>query len=238
MSTHALEPRIGFATRLPEAARQQVPWIVGGFIGGFVVPFLLADRLNTPTDLYYGIYGGLVLGFLAAWGRATHLSWHQAIRRHWRLALLLAAVCGVLLVFIVLGQDATNRPAGATLVGAVLWRGVWYGAIDGLLLSSFPILATFAAFKGSSLDRRGRSGKVAIGAVGLVASLLMTAVYHIGYSDFRSGKVRSPIAGDVIWSTPTLLTLNPIGAPIAHAVMHSTAVLHSYHTDLFLPPHR
>ena len=28
------------------------------------------------------------------------------------------------------------------------------------------------------------------------------------------------------------------GAPFAHAVMHSTAVLHSYHTDLFLPPHR
>jgi hypothetical protein len=36
---------------------------------------------------------------------------------------------------------------------------------------------------------------------------------------------------------PTLLTLNPIGAPIAHATMHVTAVLHSYHTDLFLPPH-
>jgi hypothetical protein len=238
MSTQALEPRVGLAGRLPEAARQQLPWIFGGLIGGLLVPFLLADRLNTPTDLYYGIYGVLVLAFLAAWSRATHLSWHEAIRRRWRLALLLAAVCGALLAFIVLGQDATSRPAGAALVGAVLWRGVWYGAIDGLLLSSFPILATFAAFKGSGLDRRGRSGKVAIGAVALTASLLMTAVYHVGYSDFRSGKVRSPIAGDVVWSTPTLLTLNPIGAPIAHAVMHSTAVLHSYHTDLFLPPHR
>ncbi len=65
----------------------------------------------------------------------------------------------------------------------------------------------------------------------------MTAVYHLGYSDFRSAKVRSPIAGDVAWSMPTLLTLNPIGAPIAHATMHVTAVLHSYNTDLFLPPH-
>jgi hypothetical protein len=238
MSTHALDHRVGSSARLPEAARTQLPWIVSGFIGGFLVPFLLADSLNTPTDLYYGIYGVLVLGFLAAWSRATHLRWHEAIRRHWRLTLLLAAVCGALLALVVLGQDATSRPAGGALVGAVLWRGVWYGAIDGLLLSSFPILATFAAFKGSSLDRRGRSGKVAIGAAALVASLLMTAVYHIGYSDFRSGQVRSPIAGDVIWSTPTLLTLNPIGAPIAHAVMHSSAVLHSYHTDLFLPPHR
>jgi hypothetical protein len=238
MSTHALEPHVGLSTRVPEAARQQLPWIISGFIGGFLVPFLLADRLNTPTDLYYGIYGVLVLGFLTAWGRATRCSWRAAIRRRWRLALLLATVCGAILAFIVLGQDATGRPAGAALVGAVLWRGVWYGAIDGLLLSSFPILATFAAFKGSRLARGGRSGKVAIGAVALIVSMLMTAVYHVGYSDFRSGKVRSPLAGDVVWSAPTLLTLNPIGAPIAHAVMHTTAVLHSYHTDLFLPPHR
>jgi hypothetical protein len=77
-----------------------------------------------------------------------------------------------------------------------------------------------------------------IGAVALVASLSMTAVYHAGYSDFRSEKVRKPIAGDVVWSVPTLVTLNPIGAPIAHAGLHVSAVLHSYETETFLPPHR
>jgi hypothetical protein len=46
-----------------------------------------------------------------------------------------------------------------------------------------------------------------------------------------------PVAADVLWSTPTLLTLNPIGAPIAHVGPHVTAVLRSYETDLFLPPH-
>jgi hypothetical protein len=65
----------------------------------------------------------------------------------------------------------------------------------------------------------------------------MTATYHLGYSDFRSAKLRQPVAGDVAWSAPTLLTLNPIGAPIAHAGLHMSAVLHSYETDLFLPPH-
>ena len=29
-----------------------------------------------------------------------------------------------------------------------------------------------------------------------------------------------PVAADVVWSVPTLVTLNPIGAPIAHAGMH------------------
>lgn len=238
MNAHALEARVSFSTRPRSAARKQLPWILGGFAGGFLVPFVLADRLRTPVDLYYGIYAVLVVGFLTLWIRASGLPWIDAVRRRRRLTLLLGAACAVLLAFIVLGQDATGRPGGVALVGAVIWRGILYGAIDGLLLSSFPILATFAAFEGSKLDRRGRRGKLAIGAVALVASLLMTAVYHVGYSDFRSDKVRSPLVGDVVWSVPTLVTLNPIGAPFAHAVMHSTAVLHSYHTDLFLPPHR
>lgn len=66
---------------------------------------------------------------------------------------------------------------------------------------------------------------------------IRVAAYHLGYSDFRSSQLRSPVVGDVAWSIPTLVTLNPIGAPIAHAGLHTSAVLHSYETDLFLPPH-
>jgi hypothetical protein len=64
-----------------------------------------------------------------------------------------------------------------------------------------------------------------------------TAVYHAGYSEFRSGKIGTPIRGTAFWSTPTLLTLNPLGAPIAHIAMHVSAVTHDYRTDTFLPPH-
>jgi hypothetical protein len=67
--------------------------------------------------------------------------------------------------------------------------------------------------------------------------MLMTTAYHLGYSDFRSPKIARPVAGDVVWSVPTLVTLNPIGARIAHAGMHTAAVLHSPQTDTFLPPH-
>jgi hypothetical protein len=111
-----------------------------------------------------------------------------------------------------------------------------YGAVDGLLLSAFPILVVFAAFAGSRLRAR-RGGLVAVGALAMAASLLMTATYHLGYSDFRSSKLRKTLTGDLVWSVPTLATLNPIGAPIAHAGLHVTAVIHSYDTDLFLPPH-
>jgi|SRR5215212_5223525 len=54
---------------------------------------------------------------------------------------------------------------------------------------------------------------------------------------FRSSKLRKPVTGDLVWSAPTLATLNPIGAPIAHAGLHVAAVTPSYNTDQFLPPH-
>ncbi len=237
MSTHAIESRLGVPARLTPAARRQLPWIAGGLIGGFLVPFVFADQLNLQKDVYYGLYGAFVLAFFVAWARATAQPLREMLRRRWRLTAVLGLLCGAILVLIVFGQDATTRPSGVELVGALLWRGVFYGAIDGLLLSSFPILAVFAAFEETRLNSR-RRGKAVIGALALVASLMMTATYHLGYSDFRSPKLRSPVAGSVVWSAPTLLTLNPLGAPIAHAALHTSAVAHSYKTELFLPPHR
>jgi hypothetical protein len=94
----------------------------------------------------------------------------------------------------------------------------------------------FAAFAGRPLLHRLR-GKLAVGALGLGMSLAFTAVYHLGYPEFRGDMLKKPLAGDVVWSAPTLLTLNPLGAPIAHAGLHVSAVLHSYDTGTFLPPH-
>jgi hypothetical protein len=111
-----------------------------------------------------------------------------------------------------------------------------YGAADGLLLSAFPILVVFAAFENSRLRRRV-DGLVAVGAIAMAASLTMTAVYHAGYSDFRGSKLSKPVTGDLVWSVPTLATLNPVGAPLAHVGVHVGAVVHNYETDLFLPPH-
>ena len=141
---------------------------------------------------------------------------------------LLGLAAGAVLAAMVLRtEDATARPDGLELAGAVAWRGILYGVTDGLLLSVFPILVVFAAFAGTRLNNR-LAGKVVIGIVALAASLAMTAVYHSGYSDFRSDKMTKPLRGDVIWSAPTLLTSNPIGAPIAHVGLHTSAVLHSY----------
>jgi len=237
MSTHLIGRGEGVRAHLPAEARLQLVWLAGGLALGFLVPFVFAGLLDLPKDVYYGVYAVAVSAFFVVWARTTGLALGAMFRRRWVLALVLGLVAAGVLVLVVLRGDGTPRPEGLELAAAVLWRGVVYGATDGLLLSAFPILAVFAIFAGTKARERP-TGRIAIGLAALVASMAMTAVYHVGYSDFRSEKVRQPVAGDVLWSVPTLVTLNPIGAPVAHVGLHVSAVLHSYETDLYLPPHR
>lgn len=222
--------------RAAASLRRHVIWLAGAYVLSFAVPFVLADQLELQRDVYYGIYAALVAALCAAWIRDTGQSLAEMVRRRWRLAVALGGVAAIVSVAIVLGtEDPTPRPGGVELAGALLWRGLVYGAADGVLLTAFPIMVVLAA--AASTPRERRPGRVAVGAVALAASLLMTATYHLGYRDFRSDKVRRPVAGDLVWSAPVLATLNPVGAPIAHVGLHVAAVAHSYDTDLFLPPH-
>jgi hypothetical protein len=243
MTLQATKPRVPAPVRLtaptarrPPARRRHWLWLLAGFPFAFAVPFVLADTLNLNRDLFYGIYALAVAGFVAAWARHTGLT-RRDLTRHWRWGVGLGLLAAAVMALTVLRtEDATDHPGGIELLAAVLWRGVLYGAKDGVLLSVFPILAVFGAFAGARLRERV-VGKIAIGTIAMLASIGITAVYHLGYSDFRSEKLRKPIVGDVIWSAPTLATLSPLGAPIAHIGLHVSAVVHSYDTDTFLPPH-
>jgi hypothetical protein len=218
--------------------RRQGAWLAAGLVVGFAVPFVFADLLRLPRDLYYGVHAAAVAGFFLLWARATGQRLDLMVRRRWRLAVVLGLIVAVVLALVVVRTEPRSvGPEGLALVGAVLWRGVVYGAADGLLLSAFPILAVFAAAEDSRL-RRHRPGRIGVGALALLASLLMTVVYHLGYPDVRSAKLAKPVVGDLVWSVPTLVTLNPVGAPLAHAGLHVAAVLHSPDTPTFLPPHR
>lgn len=236
MSTHTAGSHAQLARHTLAVSSHWV-WLAGGFVVAFAVPYLFADALDLNRDVFYGIHALAVVALFALWSRSTGYDLRAACLRHWLLAVLLGlTTAAVLTVMVLRTEDATARPHGLDLIAAVGWRGIVYGVTDGLLLSVFPILVVFAALAGTRL-RHGLTGTLAVGAAALVASLAMTAVYHSGYSEFRSEKIRKPLVGDVVWSVPTLLTLNPIGAPIAHAGLHTSAVLHSYETDTFLPPH-
>ena len=200
-------------------------WLGGGMAVAFLVPYVLADRIGLQRDVYYGVYAVSVAGLFVGWSRDTGQSLREMCARRWKLAVVLGLVAAGAMAFIATRQDVRGpHPGGVTLIGSVAWRGVVYGAADGLLLSAFPILLVFAALKNTKLRTRS-GGVIAVGAVAIAASMAMTAVYHAGYSDFRSSKLTKPVTGDLVWSIPTFATLNPIGAPIAHVGLHVGARL-------------
>ena len=212
-------------------------WIVCGLALAFVVPYRGSAVLGVQRDVYSGLYGAAVLAFVWAYARAAHVSVRAALARNWRRGVVLGLVgAAAMAVVVYRSSSGTHHPAGATFAAALLWRGVVYGAVDGLLLSVFPILAVYHAVEGRPVLAHWR-GRAAVALLALAVSLVFTATYHLGYPDFRSGKLGKPLAGDVVWSMPTLVTLSPLGAPIAHVGLHVTAVVHDYQTDLFLPPH-
>ena len=154
MGTHAIERGTRLSARMAAGAGRHLVWLVSGFALAFLVPFVLADLLDLPRDLYYAIYVAGVAAFFGLWVRTTGQSLGEMIRRRWVLALVLGlAVAGLLTLIVLQTEDATARPGGLELIGAVMWRGVVYGLADGLLLSAFPILAVFAMFAGTKAAR-------------------------------------------------------------------------------------
>jgi hypothetical protein len=214
---------------------RQFLWILYGAGVGFGSSFVFGDLLMLPLDLYYLIYFVIVLGFLGLWAKRTKLDVRAWTSRRLGWGIIAGLLVGALMVAGVLNRPPTEGEHGLALVWLVFWRGVLYGAVDGLLLTVFPWVVTWRALDGES---KPFLGKVRVTLVAWVFVLVTTTAYHAGYSDFRSGKILQPAIGNTMISLATFLSANPVASVITHAAMHVAAVIHSPGTELYLPPHR
>jgi hypothetical protein len=211
-------------------------WVAAGGVLGFTVAAVFAGLLRLPRALFPIPYAVLVSAFLYGYVRWSGVDIWDLILRHWPWGLVGAAIVGAFVVKNVLSQPAFPRPHGFELAFDLVWFGVVYGTLDALLLSIMPVLATWQAF--SSLGWTVTwPGRLAAGAAAIVASLLVTAAYHLGYPEFRSPSVAAPVFGNGVMSLGYLLTANPISAIASHIAMHVSAVLHGLETTAQLPPH-
>ena len=210
-------------------------WVVFGALVGFGSSFIFGDLLTLPVDLYYLIYFGIILMFFIIYITKTQLKLKDWFSRRLVWGILLGLIFGALMVQNVLSRPETEKFTGGYLAWLIFWRGLVYGAIDGFLLSSFPWIVTWRAF---DVGKKPWGKKIAFGFLAWLLILAVTTAYHLGYSDFRSDKIMQPNIGNTIMSIPTLVSANPIGSPITHAIMHMTSIIHSPQSELFLPPHR
>jgi hypothetical protein len=217
----------------PESWSTQLPWFCAAAVIGFAVPYLGSSLLALHHDVYLAIYFASVLALCAAYVRRTALDVGSTLSRHWKLGSLLGLVFGVALVRNVLTEDATAHPDGAYYVFELIWRGGVYGAVDALLLTVVPCLIVYRSLGGRLTTWRRR---LVYFGVSLALVWTITAVYHLGYTQYREDGIGAPETGNTIISMPMLLTTNPIGSIADHATMHISAVAHDYETEVRLPP--
>jgi hypothetical protein len=220
-------------TRTAPAWLRHGGWFVLGASIGFLLPYLGISVLDLQYDLFYLLYFAATAALLIAYVRTEHVDVRAIVTHAWPWSVGLGIAVGAIELRNVLSTDATDRPDGAYFAFELLWRGATYGAVDALLLSAFPGLIAYSILHGRV---GGWKGKLRFTALALPLVLLITATYHLGYPQYREDGVGKPEVGNTVISVPVFATANPIGSLIAHATMHTTAVAHSYETDVFLPP--
>jgi hypothetical protein len=212
---------------------RQLGWFAAISAIAFAVPYLGTSVLDLNHDVYLIFYVAAILGALAAYARSTQLDVKSHFTRHLGLTALLTVLISAFLIANVLSEDSTPRPDGLFFVFELVWRGAIYGSVDALLLSALPCLVAYRLFRE---DLAGATRKAGFTLTSLLLIVTITAVYHLGYEQYRDDGVKAPEIGNVIMSVPMLATLNPLGSMVAHSCMHVAAVAHEYETEIRLPP--
>ena len=227
------EARSGAALGPSPAAA--VGWLAGGAAVAFAASFVASDLLGLQHDLYLLVYATVVLGYLGWFATRSRPAWRQVLRTNLWWSLGVGLLVGAAVVAQVLGQAGTAHPDGAYFAGELVWRGVVYGLVDALVLAVFPAVVAFLVMRG---DRRGPGRKVAFAALVVLFSVVVSAGYHAGYPTYRDRDMARPLTGTVMWDVPAMLTGNPAGALVAHAAVHTSAVVHQYYggENHLLPP--
>lgn len=220
-------------TAHPETWSVQLRWFAIAALVGFAVPLTGSSVLGLQHDVYLGIYFVAVLALTWAYTVVTGVDWRAIMIRNWKASVILGVLFGFVLVRNVLSTSATPHPDGAYFWFELVWRGGLYGAIDALLLTVLPCTMVHRALGGRLPTWRRRFAYVGASAALIVA---ITAIYHLGYAQYRQDGLSQPETGNAIISVPMLLTANPIGSVASHSAMHVSAAAHIYEADVRLPP--
>ena len=210
-------------------------WTVLAGVTGLLSSGVFSSLLQLGRPWFVLAHAVVVLGFVTAYCRSAGINALRQVQRRWLSGMLGGLGFGIILVRGVLRQPGSPAPGDGELAVALVWLGLVYGLADALLLNVVPVLSVYGS-RGSELHRdfahRLRWGLAAVGG-----SLFVTALYHLGFAEYRGPVLVQPLIGNAIITASYLLTGNPLAPIIAHVIMHGAAVMHGPETTFQLPPH-
>jgi hypothetical protein len=201
-----------------------IGWVIAASILGFLISAVFAGWMNLTRNRFLIPYVILVFIFLYGFITQNKIDVAALLMNNPGWGILAGALVSIFLVKNVKSQPASRQSEGKELVLDIAWPGLVYGLTDAVFLNVMPVVAVLVgtsqfAWAGSVF------GKVAVGAVALLASLLVTLTYHLGYPEFRSKRVLLVLVRNSLITLAYLVSGNPLGSIISHPVMHIAAVV-------------
>ena len=206
-------------------------WVLLSAATGLVISGLFSGLLHLSRDVV--VLGYVVLGgtLISLFFRRLVKAQRQDLTRHLLRGVLGGLILGGFLAWSVAREPASPRLSGFHLALELVWLGLIYGALDALLLTVVPVLAVTSGRAPS----RTAGWKRRVTALG--ASLLVTAVYHLGFREYQGAALKQPLMGNGVITAAYLITGNVFTPVIGHVIMHGAAVFHGIENTPQLPPH-
>ncbi|HEX6580753.1 MAG TPA: hypothetical protein VF195_07770 [Actinomycetota bacterium] len=192
----------------------------------FAVTWIVTDLARVPRTPYVAVLTvtTLVLGVgYVAWS-GTEVA--DLLTDEWGWGIVGGIAAAAVVVPLVRRLPSRPHPEGPRLVGRLLWEGVVYGMAEGLLLATLPVIAVWQgaeALGWTDLE----VGAIASGALAIVGALIVIAVHHLGYREFRRSRkmLAGALAACGIQALAFLLTGNVLAPVLAHIVLHGQLTL-------------
>lgn len=211
-------------------------WILLAGLLGLFISSIFSGRMKIRRHKYLVPYVILTSTLLLCFFYFNSINLFDLLLQNWVYGIIAGVIAGAILTKNVLSQSSSTTPSGRNMALDILWLGLAYGLIDSLLLNVMPVIAVWNAF-----DQIGLLSTLTLqilaAILGFGASLLVTLLYHLGYTEFRNRKVGFVLIGNSIITLAYLLSTNPLGAILSHIIMHTAAVIKGPETTIQLPPH-
>jgi hypothetical protein len=200
-------------------------------IAAFAVISVVAVLVTwTVTDLgrvsrtpYIAILTLTTLGLAAGYVAWSGTSVDDLVTAGWGWGILGGVVAAALVVPLVHRLPSGFRPEGSQLVGRFLWEGIVYGTAEAILLATLPVLAIWQAAHALGWTETPWP-RAASGALAVSGALLVIALHHLGYREFRARASRKRLLGALlgcgIQALAFLLTGNVLAPIVAHIALH------------------
>lgn len=194
----------------------------------FLVTWVVTDRWGVSRTPYVAILTLVTLGLGAGYLAWSGTSFTDLVTPAWGAAVVVGLVVGGMMAPALRRMPHGARPEGGSLAVALVWEGLVYGIAEAILLATLPTLAVWQA-----ADALGWTGSTwadaGSGSLAILGALIVIAVHHLGYREFRGRRGRSNLAGALvacgIQALAFLLTGNLLAPVVAHVVLHGMLVV-------------